>query len=98
MEFIALFITLFSSILALTHASTPFSRIGIIGEVLLAFVIADGLLIFFDYSALYKPIENGRMKELEKRAAVLGVLQLFIGGLIPGILVLYVWSMIGDLN
>lgn len=74
------------------------SRVGLFAVVLLVFVIVMAVWILLDYRVMYVGIRHGKMRQLETQAAIIGFLQLFLGGVIPGGIVLYVWGVIVEMN
>lgn len=63
----------------------------------LPLAIIPFLFIVLDYVLIYKPLSEGRAKDAEAPALVLGILQIIpFGGVIPGILLLISWVKIRD--
>lgn len=60
------------------------------------FAIIGILWIFLDYFLIYKPLSNGQVHRTETSALVLSILQIFFGGVLPGILLLIAWIKIRD--
>ncbi len=52
--------------------------------------------ILLDYFLIYKPLGEGNVRSTESPAIILGILQLLIGGFIPGILIIIAWIKIRD--
>ncbi len=60
--------------------------------------LATGLIwLILNYALVYKPLTIGRVQAAKNPALILGVLQLFFAGLIPGICLLIAWILIKDM-
>ena len=64
-----------------------FGAIGVIG------IIAALIWSYVDYYIVYKGMKAGRHKQTSTTMLVVGILQLFLGGTIPGILILIAWFL-----
>ena len=67
------------------------------------FALALPVVIFFgsfwivlDYLLILKPIDQENLEKAESNALVLGLVQLFLGGVIPGILIIFGYMKIRD--
>lgn len=54
------------------------------------------LWILLDYFLIYQRLSEGRVAEAETPALVLGILQIIVGGVIPGILIIIAYVKIRD--
>ncbi len=66
---------------------------------LLALIIVSIIplvMIFFDYYFVYKPISKEKAEESRTPSLVLGIIQLFTGGIIVGILLIIAYVKIND--
>lgn len=54
------------------------------------------ILMFLDYFLVYKPLVNGDARRAEVPTLLMGILQLFIGGVLSGIILLIAWVKIRD--
>lgn len=52
--------------------------------------------IVLDYLLILKPIDQENLEKAESNALVLGLIQLFLGGVIPGILIIFSYMKIRD--
>ena len=64
--------------------------------ILIAVSIIPLIMIFLDYFLVYKPISEERAEESKTPSLVLGIIQLFTGGLIVGILLILAYVKIND--
>ncbi len=64
--------------------------------ILIAVSIIPLVMIFLDYFLVYKPISKGIAEESKTPSLVLGIIQLFTGGLIVGILLILAYVKIND--
>lgn len=63
----------------------------------LPLAILPFIFILLNYFLIYKPLSEGRGRDAETPALVLGILQIIpFGGVIPGILLLISWVKIRD--
>ena len=101
MLFIPFFAIASTSINGLTGAGTvtlsspvfiPFFAIGILS---IGFIFGI-LWILLDYFLLYKKIIEDKIEEAKSNSLVLGILQLLLGGLIPGILIIIAYTKLSD--
>lgn len=54
------------------------------------------ILMFLDYFFIYKPLVNGDARRAEVPTLLMGILQLFVGGVLSGIILLIAWVKIRD--
>lgn len=68
------------------------------GLIFLPLAILPFIFIVLDYVLVYEPLKRGEVERVESAAFVLGVIQIvpFIGGVIPGILLIFVWVKVRD--
>jgi len=64
--------------------------------ILIAVSIIPLIMIFLDYFLVYKPISEERAEESKTPSLVLGIIQLFTGGIIVGILLILAYVKIND--
>ncbi len=64
--------------------------------ILIAVSIIPVVMIFLDYFLVYKPISKERAEESKTPSLVLGIIQLFTGGIIVGILLIIAYVKIND--
>ncbi len=64
--------------------------------ILIAVSIIPLVMIFLDYFLVYKPISEERAEESKIPSLVLGIIQLFTGGIIVGILLILAYVKIND--
>jgi len=64
--------------------------------ILIAVSIIPIIMIFLDYFLVYKPISEERAEESRTPSLVLGIIQLFTGGIIVGILLILAYVKIND--
>lgn len=69
-----------------------FTFIGIVLPFLLFFGIVPLLFLVLAYTTVYKPLIEGRPVDAQTPALVLGIISLFIGGVISGILLLVAYA------
>lgn len=58
---------------------------GIIG------IIIDVIWAWADYEIIYEQMRKGKYASISSSMLVIGILQLFIGGTIPGIIIIIAW-------
>lgn len=64
-----------------------------------AVIFLIGILwLVLDYVLVYRRIVEGRVDEAETPALVMGILQIFFGGIVPGIFLLIAWLKLRDSN
>ncbi len=76
-----------------------FDLIGLVfALVFLPLAIVPFIFMLLNYFLVYKPLSEGHGQEAETSALVLGILQIipFIGGVIPGLLLIFTWVKIRD--
>lgn len=107
---LALIILYFASIFAIFSVITPvnpggsampapgfyFSGIIIFVIVATIFGAIGALWILLDYYLVYRRLVEERVEEAQSPALVLGILQLILGGIIPGILLIVAYSQIAN--
>jgi|GEM_PF-2927953 uncharacterized membrane protein len=54
------------------------------------------ILMFLDYVFIYKPLADGNAVGAEVPSLLLGILQLFVGGVLSGIILIIAWVKIRD--
>ncbi|MHB8359046.1 MAG: hypothetical protein ACYDCP_06060 [Thermoplasmataceae archaeon] len=54
------------------------------------------ILMFLDYFLVYKPLVDGDAGRAEVPSLLLGILQLFVGGVLSGIVLIIAWVKIRD--
>ncbi|WP_393971706.1 hypothetical protein OXIME_000285 [Oxyplasma meridianum] len=54
------------------------------------------ILMFMDYVFIYKPLTDGNAVRAEVPALLLGILQIFVGGVLSGIILIIAWVKIRD--
>lgn len=54
------------------------------------------ILMFLDYFFIYKPLADGNATRAEVPTLLLGILQLFVGGVLSGIILIIAWVKIRD--
>lgn len=71
---------------------TIITLFGVLAPFLLFFGIVPLLFLAIAYATVYKPLTEGRPMDAQTPALVLGIISLFIGGLISGILLLIAYA------
>ncbi len=97
----AVFFAIGVIVLAIAIVATAISGVslGTMGVAALVFTIlfAIGLMwLLLDYYLVYKPLAQERVADAETPSLVLGILQLILGGILPGILLIIAYAKIRD--
>ena len=61
------------------------SAIGIVG------VVIGVAWSWADYELIYEPMKAGRYSKMSDRMLIIGLIQLFVGGTVPGVIILVSW-------
>jgi membrane-bound ClpP family serine protease len=64
--------------------------------ILSVFLLVGFLWLILDYFLLYKPLTEKRVSDVETPCLVLGIIQIILGGIIPGILLIIAYTKIKD--
>ncbi len=64
--------------------------------ILSVFLLVGFIWLILDYFLLYKPLTERRVADVETPDLVLGIIQLILGGVIPGILIIIAYTKIKD--
>lgn len=76
--------------------------LNVIGFIFALFTIFLAALPFIfmilDYFLVYKPLTEGKGESAEAPALVFGILQLILGGVISGVVLIVAWLKIRDAN
>ena len=75
---------------------TPAMVFPIFGLALPIVISFGSFWIVLDYLLILKPIDQENLEKAESNALVLGLVQLFLGGVIPGILIIFGYMKVRD--
>lgn len=76
-----------------------FNLLGLVFSIFILFLaILPFIFMLLDYLLVYEPLTKGDGERAETPALILGIIQVipFIGGVIPGLLLIFTWIKIRD--
>ncbi len=89
-------LVLVAALVGTAVSGVSMSTLGIVTVVFMVLFAIGLMWLLLDYYLVYKPLAQERVRDAETPSIVLGIIQLILGGVIPGILLIIAYVKIRD--